>query len=173
MLVNKLLAFTALVAALAWVGCGGDSRAERLAALERQIRQGIQTQFAVAVRSVECPDDYDRDEGFECQVVTENGVEIPVTVAPTDADDDDAPAGEREVEWKTKGLLVRLDFLEKHIEEQLAARGKPARADCGGKIRPSAPGETVICAVAYDAGGAGTAKARILDERGAVELRFE
>jgi len=53
---------------------------------EREIKKGIAEQTGVEVKSVECPDEVETEEGdtFECTAVAESGDEVSVKVTQTD-----------------------------------------------------------------------------------------
>ena len=154
-------------------GCGGgkSDRVAKIEKLEDNIRKGIAMQFAVEVNKVDCPRDYDREAGFECDVVADGGVEIEVIVSPTGRQ---PSSKEREVEWRTKGMVVRLDSMENHIKQYIAADDKQASAvDCGGKIVVRKPGDKILCTVTLTNGTTMVATAEIMDDKGTTHFSYK
>jgi hypothetical protein len=154
-------------------GCGGgkSDHVKKIEQLEDNIRKGIAMQFAVEVKKVDCPRDYDREKSFECDVVADDGVEIEVVVTPTGRKPNDE---DREVEWRTKSLVVRLDSMEEHLRQYLAADKKDASdVDCGGKIIVRKPGDTIMCTVTLKNGNTLVANAEIVDDKGTAHFSFK
>lgn len=154
-------------------GCGGgkSDHVKKIEKLEENISKGIAMQFAVEVKEVDCPRDYDRDKTFECDVVADDGVEIEVIVSPTGRKPNEK---EREVEWRTKGVVVRLDSMEEHLKQYMAADEKDASdVDCGGKIMVRKPGDTVMCTVTLRNGNTLVATAEIVDDKGTAHFSFK
>jgi Tfp pilus assembly protein PilP len=77
------LSVAAALSALALVGCSASIDTEDL---EDQIKQGVEAQTDVTVRSVECPDDVAPEAGstFECTATADDGSTATITVTQKD-----------------------------------------------------------------------------------------
>ena len=76
----------AALAALAVAGCGGTKRIDDKK-LESKIKEGIEAQSGVKIKSVDCPSDRKLKKGdrFKCTAKSTGGQTIPITVTQRDA----------------------------------------------------------------------------------------
>jgi type 1 fimbria pilin len=80
---TKRLLVAAAAGALALAGCRATINTEDL---EGQIKQGVEAQTDVTVRSVECPEDVAPEAGatFECTATADDGSTATITVTQKD-----------------------------------------------------------------------------------------
>jgi hypothetical protein len=75
----------AALTALAVAGCGGEKRIDDKK-LESKIKQGIESQSGVKIKSVDCPGDRKLKKGdrFKCTARSTGGQTIPISVTQRD-----------------------------------------------------------------------------------------
>jgi hypothetical protein len=140
--------------ALALAACGRGGHGSRL---ERDIKDGLSKQLAVAITRVTCPGG---PLPMTC-TAEGGGASIPVTVTG----DGDGYA------WTTTGLIINAGALATEVTAELAELGLQAAVDCGPLLRPSAIGDQITCTMTSSA-GEGRAYARIVDGDGGWDLEL-
>jgi hypothetical protein len=80
----RLACLLPALAALAFAGCG--EKKLDTGKLEGKIKQGIEQQSGVKIKSVDCPSDRKLKKGdrFKCTATSTSGQKIPVTVTQRD-----------------------------------------------------------------------------------------
>jgi len=139
---SRPLSYLLLLAAMILVPTG-CTRSLDMAALDRSISEGINTQLQLPIATVSCPAG-DRamkaGDKFDCTATPKEGGRLTVTVMQKD----DAGHASWEV-TKTEGLLD-LDKVEVSVKEGLKAQTKvDATVACDGRWKVAKVGEVFQC----------------------------
>ncbi len=141
-------------------GCSRGARSRRVV-LEQQIGAGIEKQLGVVVEQVSCPR---LSIGAACDVQLATGERLIV-----DLDD----LNRRNVQWRTRGLVIRVDELEEHLANQLGGSEVQPRVDCGGAVRAGEVGMKVECSIDFGEGRTARAVATILNDAGEASFTMQ